>query len=234
LTRSANSNCLRTALLCLWATGLAGCSDFVDIPTWVPFQGPVTDKLPGVVTPAQRIACLHKLAKESYTRTPLEKQRVVDDLTTSIRSESDAMIRAEIIRTLGLYPGEKADTVLKAALHDPDADVRVAACEAWGKRPGHEAAASLIGVLGGDLDTEVRLAAAKALGKTKDRTALAVLGNTLEDSDPAMQYQAVLALREITGKDLGNDVNQWRQYVKGEPPKPAAPVSLTERLQHMF
>jgi HEAT repeat protein len=232
--RGASSNGLMTVLLCLAAIGSAGCSDFVDIPTWVPFQGPITDELPGIATPTQRIACLKKLAKEATTRTAAEKQRVVEDLANAIRSESDAMIRAEIIRTLGFYAGEKADAVLTAALHDPEADVRVAACEAWGKRPGGQAASALIGVLGGDLDSDVRMAAAKALGKVKDPAAVSALGNTLEDSDPAMQYQAVLSLREITGKDFGNDVNRWRQYVKGEQPKPAAPPSLAERFRNMF
>jgi hypothetical protein len=35
-------------------------------------------------------------------------------------------------------------------------------------------------------------------------------------------------------EDFGNDVNQWRQYVKGETPKPARPVSIADRFRHMF
>jgi len=123
---------------------------------------------------------------------------------------------------------------LQAALGDPDPDVRLAACQAWVKRESAEATPGLIGLLNGDLNPEVRLAAAKALGQRKDPAAVPALGNALEDSDPAMQYQAVMSLRQITGKDFGSDVNQWRQYVKGETPKPANSISITERLRHMF
>ena len=82
------------------------------------------------------------------------------------------------------------------------------------------------------MDADVRLAAAKALGETKNREAVAALGEALDDSDPAMQYRAVLSLKQVTGKDLGNDVNRWQQYVKGEPPEPTP--SLAERIRRLF
>ena len=44
-----------------------------------------------------------------------------------------------------------------------------------------------------------------------------------------MQYRAVLSLEQVTGKDLGNDVIAWQQYVKGEPPAPTP--SLAERVR---
>ena len=31
---------------------------------------------------------------------------------------------------------------------------------------------------------------------------------------------AVLSLKKVTGKDFGNDVNRWQQYVRGETPPP--------------
>ena len=78
--------------------------------------------------------------------------------------------------------------------------------------------ALLAEALRSDVDADVRLAAAKALGETKNPAATAPLGEALNDSDPAMQYQAVLSLQKATGKDLGNDVARWQRYVKGEPP----------------
>jgi HEAT repeat protein len=90
------------------------------------------------------------------------------------------------------------------------------------------------GVLTGDIDKDVRLAAARALGHTKHPTAVAALGDVLEDDDPAMQVRAVKSLRKITGEDLGNDVNRWRQYVKRELPQPDNPTSIAERLRRLF
>jgi len=223
-----------TAIFCLVAIGAPGCSEFGEMPAWVPFQGPVSDELPGVVTPAQRITRLRKLSDNVAWKKPAQKQQISEELAAAFRSEEDTMIQAEIVRTLGKYPGPAADTVLKEAVHHKDADVRVAACEVWAKRGGAEATTTLAGLLNGDVDLDVRLAAARGLGEGKDPAAVAALGHALEDTDPAMQYRAVLSLQNVTGKDFGNDVNQWRQFVKGETPKPAQPVSIADRLRQMF
>jgi hypothetical protein len=57
------------------------------------------------------------------------------------------------------------------------------------------------------------------------------LGVALEDPDPAMQYRAVNSLRAISGRDLGNDVQQWRLYVKGQLPEEP---TFAERLRRLF
>ena len=58
-------------------------------------------------------------------------------------------------------------------------------------------------------------------GRDEQPRRRAALGEALADSDPAMQYRAVLSLKQTTGKDLGNSVERWQQYVKGEQPEPA-------------
>ena len=72
-----------------------------------------------------------------------------------------------------------------------------------------------------DVDADVRLAAAEALGETKNPAAVAALGEALSDSDPAMQYRAVLSLQQATGKDFGTSVERWQQYVKQQRPQGA-------------
>jgi hypothetical protein len=39
-----------------------------------------------------------------------------------------------------------------------------------------------------------------------------VLARALEDADPAVQYRAVASLKKVSGRDLGNDVNAWREW----------------------
>ena len=216
----------------LAALTAGGCADFDILPTWMPFQGPAADQLPGVVSPTERITELRKLSEKAATASSEEKQRVSDKLATSIRTEKDPLIRLEIIRALGRYPGASSDAILKTALSDADAHVRVAACDAWGKRNDVQSVQLLAGALSGDVDADVRLAAAKALGETKGPEVAKALGEALSDADPAMQYRAVLSLKKVTGKDLGNDVNRWQQYVKGEQSGP--PPSLAERFWQLF
>jgi HEAT repeat protein len=223
----------------LWLLGglllatVGGCADLDILPAWFPFQGPVSDTIPGVLTPAERIAELRKLSAASASATAEEKQRISQQLADSIRTEKDPLIRVEIIRALGRYPGPAADAILKAALSDADTHVRVGACEAWGRRGDAQAVKLLSDALRSDVDADVRLAAAKALGESKNPQATAALGEALNDPrDPAMQYRAMLSLQQVTGKDLGNDVIAWQRYVKGEPPAPTP--SLAERVRRLF
>jgi HEAT repeat protein len=214
------------------AATMVGCADLDILPSWVPFQGPASDQVPGVVTPAQRIAELRQLSEKAAASDADERQRVAGQLVAAIRIESDPLIRREIIRSLGAYSNREADAVLKAALTDADTHVRVIACEAWAQRADATAVELLSETLRSDVEADVRLAAAKALGRCKSHEAVTALGEVLADSDPAMQYRAVLSLREATGKDLGNDVHRWQAYVKGELPEPTP--TLAERFRRLF
>lgn len=221
-------------LLALVLATSGGCAHFDGGPSWWPFRGPRDPKTANIVTPADRIAELRSTAERAQRATPEEQQRLADELGQSIRTEDDPLIRAEIVRALGNCSGPKADALLRAATEDPDRDVRMAACRAWGKRGDVGATAVLSQVLSGDDDPDVRLTAIEALGQCRDPAAVAALGPALEDRDPAMQYRAVLALRDLTGEDFGNDVDRWRQYVQGEVPAETPPDSVAERLRRLF
>ena len=91
---------------------------------------------------------------------------------------------------------------------DADSHVRMAACEAWGRRGDGQGVALLAEALHGDVDADVRLAAAKALGETKGPQTVAALAEALDDADPAMQYRAVTSLEKSTGKRLGGNVER--------------------------
>jgi HEAT repeat protein len=226
-------NCGRrtaTLVCCLLAVEAAGCTGGGGLWGRAPTPQTAGDDLPDVPSPAERMAALRQLAREAGSQSAREKQRIAQGLSESICREEDPLIRAEIVRTLGAYPGEASGSVLRAALDDPDVEVRTAACEVWGRRGDAEAVTLLSGVLDGDLDMDVRLAAARALGQSNNPAAAPALGRALEDKDPAIQYRAVLSLRKVTGKDFGNDVNKWRQYMAGELPDSGGSASLAQRL----
>ena len=64
-------------LLCgLAAVTATGCAELDILPSWAPFQGPAADQVPGVVTPAERIAELHKLSDNAGNASAEEKQRI--------------------------------------------------------------------------------------------------------------------------------------------------------------
>jgi HEAT repeat protein len=169
------------------------------------------------LAPEKRIDSLRELADEAEDKSPDEIQRTAWDLSQQLQSEQDPRIRSEILRTLANYPTDISDAMLRGGLKDAEARVRIVCCDAWARRGGDEAVIALAGIAQGDPDKDVRHAAIRALGECRGQQAIAALAPALEDTDPAMQYLAVQSLKEVTGRDLGNDVDAWRAYVQGQP-----------------
>ena len=170
-------------------------------------------------TPSQRIAALEDLTM-SPVDSPAAQEEIVKRLAEMIRDEDDPLIRRRILETIAKYPSPASDALLKVALQDQSPRVRERACELIGNRGGSAAARTLAEALASDTDVDVRLAAARELSRFKDQESIAAMQPALEDNDPALQYRAMLSLKDMTGKDYGSDVSAWRQFVQtGEPPK---------------
>lgn len=188
------------------------------------------DHLYGSV-PANRIAALKRLQVNVKQRPPQEQERIVMELVEQIRNESDPLVRVAILETAALYPVPLAGQMLRAGLRDQAKEVRIASCEAWGKRGGREAVEALGTALSTDSDIDVRLSATTALGTVREAGAIEALAVALEDrQDPALQYRAVQSLRSIGPRDLGNDVEKWRQFAKNPQAPPPEGPSLAQRL----
>ncbi len=194
----------------LLSTGCAG--------SWLANHGPWAAKkeseVPGIKTADQRIAELKALAQKVSEKSSAEQQRISEKLARQIEKEQDPLVRQEIVTTLAVYPTPLAAKVLQAALSDPDNDVRVASCKAWGTHGGHEAVEPLTSTLNGDSNIDVKMAAARALGKIKDPAAMSPLADALADANPALQHRAIESMKTISGRDFGADVNAWRQFAK--------------------
>ncbi len=221
-------------LVALAALSLGGCQGGNwHLRRLVFWDQPAT--IPGVVSPAERIAELRAQARDAASLSPAEQEAASTRLAEAIASERDPLIREHIVRTAGAYPTETATAILRIALkEDADGAVRIAACEAWGRRGGPEAVELLGQALTDDLNIDVRLAAARALGESRDPAAVPALGEALRDKDPAVQRRAVESLKLVTGKNLGDQVVVWLAYVRNEPlPEIPAP-SLAERFRQLF
>jgi hypothetical protein len=107
------------------------------------------------------------------------------------------------------------------------------ACSAWGQRGGAEAVKMLSARYQADKDLDVRLRALRELGNLENADAIPVLARALEDPDPAVQYRAVAALKKVSGRDLGDDVNKWRAWA-ADPGGAAEPWSIAEAFRKLF
>jgi len=213
---------------CLLLGGLSGCAQ----TSW---GNPFASKQPeaNFDTPSSRVEQLRQIAATQDERPESENVRLANEMAAASQTETDPIVRAELVRTLKSYKTEAAQVTLTAAIKDSEPDVRIAACEGWAERGGPEAVQLLSETLSSDTDMDVRLAAARGLGKLRDPGSMAALGLALEDPNPALQYRAVQSLKNISDQNYGDDVNAWRQFVQGEAPTPKN-RSLAQKWRDLF
>jgi HEAT repeat protein len=183
-------------------------------------------------TANQRIKTLEDEAKIAKAASQERQIEFTQDLSRKVLEEHDARVRAEIVAVAAGFDTASAIAVCKGALQDPDERVRTKACEVWKQRGGEEAVQLLANCYRTDRELDVRLRALRMLGELEDKTAIPVLAQALEDPDPAVQYRAVASLKQVSGRDLGDDVNKWREWAAD--PEAKQPWSIAESFRKLF
>jgi len=227
--RPANFAITLCSVVVLTATG--GCAG------WAPWRDPkeaakLAEKYG--MNAKQRIADLEKRAKDAKKGDEARQTAFSQELAQSIVSEHDPRVRASIVEIAAGFDVPAASAVCQGALQDPDARVRSAACDAWAAKGGDQAVELISIRCRQETDVDVRLRAIRSLGKLKQKSAIPVLAQSLEDPDPAIQYRAVAALKEVSGRDLGNDVNAWRQWAAADEATRDASWSIAETFRKIF
>lgn len=184
-------------------------------------------------TANQRIETLHADAAAAKKGSGGDQVTFTRELMRQVLEEHDPRVRAEMVTTAAGFDTPAAVAICKGALQDPDERVRTTACEVWGTRGGAEAVQLLAQRFQSDDALDVRLRALRMLGKLEDKEAIPVLARALEDPDPAVQYRAVAALKQVSGRDLGNDVNAWRAWA-ADPAADRNEWSIAEQLRKVF
>jgi hypothetical protein len=171
-----------------------------------------------IITPAMRAASIREMGVRAEDAGDADQAKICQELAQQIRTEPDPIVRRAIQESVAKCHAPLAPAVLVAGLSDEDRDVRTACCRLLGQRKDAEAVAPLSRIVSTDEDAEVRMAAVKALGAFQTPESIRGLAAAVKDRDPAMQYAGVKAMKEASGKDLGNDVEAWRQYAESVAP----------------
>jgi len=231
-SRMSSSAATRTSGLvfvtaALLVTGCAGWANRLD-----PKKAALERERYGA-TADQRIADLRADAEKAKKEGSQASQDFAQRLATLMPEEHDPRVRGAVLDVASGFDAPSAIAICKGALEDPDERVRTKACEVWGQRGGPEAVALLAARYDADTSIDVRLKAIKELGKLADETAVPALARALESEDPAVQYRAVAALKEISGRDLGDDVNLWRAWA-ADPKAPGTEWTIAEGVRSVF
>lgn len=188
---------------------LGGCAN--SIP-WINSQQVALEKEKYGLNADQRIKELSQQVKKVKDGNSEAQARFSEKLVNEMMAEHDPRVRAEILKCSANFDNPSARAICIGGLNDPDALVRIAACDAWVEIGGDEAIRHLANRFRSDEDIDVRIHAVRDLGSLGNEAAIPVLAEALEAPDPAIQFRAVASLKEVSGRDLGNDVNVWREW----------------------
>jgi hypothetical protein len=225
-SRFALGSCIAAALLSTAVCG--GCaSKGKSLGQTLAFWEEVDVDPRGTQAPNLQMEDLKKQRGELAGLAADQQQAKAAELAERYRNESDPILRAQVVRTIAVCGSPAAGETLKAALADSERDVRLAACDAWAAHGGPQAIAMLGQTLRSDKSKDVRIAAARALGKLGPDV-VPVLSVALDDPDPALQYRTMQSLRQVSGKDFGDDVAAWREFTRGGAPKE---ISTVQRMK---
>jgi HEAT repeat protein len=182
----------------------------------------------------RRLADFRGLRESAARLDLMKKELLANDLNRVLVTETNPVLRAEITGVLGELAIPATIEGLQAAVADTDKDVRIAACRAWSKLGPTQAIPVLTQMMDRESDVDVRLAIITELGRFQDQTVTAALGRALDDGDPAIQFLAVQSLKSSTGRDYGDSVPAWRDFVQGREPQPSRAPSLVQRMTSWF
>jgi hypothetical protein len=181
-----------------------------------------------------RLEELEALRGRASGMSEAEQAQMAASLSRALAEDPTPLYRVHVVRTLAGLSAPAATEALRGAVHDKDPGVRIAACAAWGRRGSDDAIPVLAEVLSKDAELDVRIAAARELENFRTPGVIPALGVALDDSDPALQHRAIQSLKVVTGKDYGNSVPAWRQFVREGAVQPSEVPSLAERLRELF
>lgn len=207
-------------------------SDTRPVPPPAGREEPNPDRSGTAPTSDQRRSAIVAEATAVRAAPPTRQEEFARRLVDAVVAEHDPAIRSLIVETAAGLQAPSAIAICRGAVSDPDPRVRMAACTAWLRLGGGDAVAELSRRYREDDDLGVRLRALRALGELKDAAAIPVVVTALDDPDPAVQTRAVQALKQLTGRNLGNDPQAWRTWAAYPEGKPS--WNIAETLRRMF
>lgn len=223
---------MAVATIIFMVAGLTGCTDgplfqLKRLSPWHQRQWSLDRQLGP--TFSQRLSELELLRSRIADMSSKEKQDWAVTLSKIVIEDTSPEMRARAVEVLAMTDGESAVSGLNSASRDPVEKVRLSACRAWGARPETHARDMLMSMAKTDESDDVRQAALASLGKYEDPEVRQMMLEALDDKNPAIQHQAVMALRTMTRKDFGGDFELWKRYLGGEAVEEPKPTSFTAR-----
>ena len=170
---------------------------------------------------SQRVDEMRLVARQLPSMPPDEQTKWVNTISSIVQTETSPELRREAVLALTtvIQLPLAAETVMKLS-QDKNDKVRLAVSKSLRDQMTPESTQTLMAMAKSDKNESVRLSAVESLGPHKSEEVKQFLAKQLSDRNPAMQYSASLALKDLTGKDFKGDVSLWKRYLNGENVEP--------------
>jgi HEAT repeat protein len=233
---------LATAILAAVAIAPPGCQkqdQHQPAPTPTTQEGPlewIAGKLLGDTQEQRRQQLLTSLTSPDAdirrqgamllgTKPSADWETTPEILRMMTLGDKNEHVQATALRTLAKVGTSDvlATTIAKAA-SNPSAIVRAECIAVTTYVESNVAVATLTSMLAYDSDAEIRRAAAAALANYRERQAINALLTALSDDEFKVSYAARRSLKQLTGRDLGDDPDAWRSWLFAGADPLAAPT----------
>jgi len=234
-------NALPTLVGCFVVT-IAGCHDgplyaLKYTNPWYTMHEWAEDEKLGI-TDVQRTQELKALISQIGWMSEEEQRKWMGEMGKLIEHDQSPHMRALALRAaIAASVPESLDVIAKG-IEDTDPKVRIVGVRGLETRSDPRATQLLIKSLNSEANKDVRLAAILSLGNHRGPEVLEALKSTVREPDLAYQHASVISLKEVTGKDAGNDPEAWVALVDSLPQESSATevrsASWRERLLGIF
>ncbi len=185
------------------------------------------------VTDHQRRKQLAILADTIGSMPPNKQQFWSEQLKNLIEHDKSPEMRRLAVRAAGNVNNDLAYSLIEKGLDDDSVKVRMEACQSLGRRSGEDPIRALASVAGTETSEDVRHAALTALANHNSPIAVKALRIALADRNPATQNLAIESLKDVTGKNYGEDPQAWIAALDGTP-TPEVETRIAEQVRELF
>lgn len=178
-----------------------------------------------------RIAELKLLRSQIASMDVTEQQKWAKQLEVIIATDPSAEMRTHAILAISHVQSPETERTLNTASADDSEKVRMAVCKGWKNYGGAAARDMLLSLAQKEGETtSVKQAAIESLAAFNEPEVRQSLGRLLDNSSPAVQFQAVQSLAVLTERDYGGDVESWKQFLAGKEVPEPEPVSTATQI----
>ena len=162
-----------------------------------------------------------------------EQARWVEQFSDILENDDSAEMRRVVVLAAGRLDSAESLSLLESGLNDVSTKVRMEACRSLGHRDDEEAIRLLASTFGRESNQDVKNAAVIALASHTSEVAIDSLRLALTDRNPATRVLAVESLKQSTGKNYGDDPQEWIAALDGQPVA-EEPVRFADRIMDLF